>query len=110
MSHLLNDRFQVSIKWHEEAILFSHDLFLIEEFLHCFIITLLSIEGKSLQLHLIFSIVKNGLRQQDVGRNGVVQVSKLWPPTRIDCHGVQLVSIFKPTLPFSDVLFAHGFQ
>ena len=108
VSHLLDDDFQVSIKRHQEAILLAHDLFLVEELLHGFVVSLFGVEGQSLKLHLILSVVKDGLGQKDVGWNGTVEVFKLWPSSRVDGHGVELVSVFESSFALSDIFSSHG--
>jgi hypothetical protein len=108
VSHLFDRSLKISVEWHQETIFLAHDLFFVEQFLHCFVVSLFSVEGESLKFHLVLSIVQDCLWQKDVGGDCVVQITKLWPSSGIDCHGIKLVSILKSSLALLDVFFMHG--
>ena len=67
--HVLDRGLQISVNWLQKRIFLRDDFLFVQQFLHGFVVSLLSVEGKTLQLVLVLAVVEDGLRQNDVGLN-----------------------------------------
>lgn len=94
----------------KKHIFLFHNLFLVEELLHSFMITLLSVECEILQLLLVFSVVENGLWKNHILVYLGVKVQKCGPLTRIDLHNIKHHAILHLFLGIVEVSNFHLLQ
>ena len=110
VSHVLDGCLDVSEDWLHEGVLLGHHVFFVKQLLHSFVVTLLGVKGKSLDLFLVLSVVQHCLRHDVGGRKRLFKIVELWPSLGLNLHGIKHVSVNDLSLVFLDVFVSHGLE
>jgi len=102
-----NDCFQVSEQWLQETVFLVNDFLFVKQLLHSFIVSLLSVECKSLEFFLILTVVEHSLWKNNIGLDRGIKILELWPSSTLDLHGIKHIPIDHLSLSVLDVTVTH---
>lgn len=110
VSHVFYLGLYIAVNRLQELVLLVHYLLFVQQPLHGFVVTLLGVEGKLLELILVLLVVQNGLREHVLSGHVIIHIVGFWPSLGFELHGVKHVPVQEFALVFFDVLHLHSFE